>query len=181
MKKIFTLVSLCLLLFNTTAQTKIIAHKSHSGTSEAFSASDDDNFGLSPEFQSRLDTVIKLTNNRVIEIFHIPAYENSERIVDTMTNHPVFNNPEVSLDSMKKRYPNVEFIGFDQPVKTQKKSKKHRARASLSNMSFSNENTNGGSGTMMLTGISLLLFMIIALLLWRSQTGATNKRISCKS
>jgi hypothetical protein len=174
MKKIFTLVSLFLLLFNTTAQTKIIAHKSHSGTSEGFSASDDDNFGLPSQFRSRLDTVIKLTNNRVIEIFHIPAFENSERVVDTMTNHPVFNNPEVSLDSMKKRYPNVEFIGFDQPTKTPKKSKKHRARASLSIMSFSDENTNEGSGVRILTGLSLLLFMIITLLLWKSQTRKTN-------
>lgn len=173
MKRIFTLVSLLLLLFNTTAQTKIIAHKSHSGTSGDFSVSDyDDNLGLSLEFKLQLDTVIKLTNNSVIEIFHLP-HNNSERIVDTMTNHPVFNNPEVSLDSMKKRYPSVEFIGFDTPTKTQKKSKKQRMRASLY-MSFSDESTNKGSGLTILKGISLLLFVVTALLLWRNQARTQN-------
>ena len=100
------LVTLILISYSTTAQTKLIAHKSHSGTSENFSAENyPDNFGLRepyfPVYKVKL-----LPNNCVVE------YREQKRN-DTICDHPYYSG-RYTLDQIKTFYPeNIEFIGFE--------------------------------------------------------------------
>ena len=107
-----------LLTGSVSAQTAIIAHKSHSGTAATFAFADPGNFGLPP---TRLVRVTKVSDTSVIMT---NSRGGSERN-DTIYYHPVFSDPNITVDSMQKLYyDEVEFKGFDKkPSKEKTKAK----------------------------------------------------------
>jgi len=103
-----TLLSL-LVLFTTSVfgQTTIIAHKSHSGTAATFFAEPSSNFGEPP---SRVVSIEKLNDTTVIQ--HWDQWHWRDQ--DTLYNHPILSDPNISVDSMKKIYNyGVEFKNFE--------------------------------------------------------------------
>lgn len=105
MKKIFLLI-LLFLSYAAITQTKLIAHKSHSGNSENFSAENySDNFGLvEPYFPV---TKLKLLPNNCVVQYR------EHKLNDTLCEHPYFSG-KYTLEQIKKFYPeNTEFIGFE--------------------------------------------------------------------
>lgn len=132
--------------FTTFNQTKIISHKSHSGSNSTFHKAlknklfdiGDSNFGVAPEIlvrNAKLDSVIKISKEKVIMVTSETCQDlyrdQTEHLWragrDTVSNHPVFNT-EITVDSMKeilaKQYyfnneiNNTVFIGFDAPIIT---------------------------------------------------------------
>lgn len=95
---------------STFAQTKLIAHKSHSGKLSTFSIKTEGNFGLSawpvPE------KVIKLSDSTLVEVGHMEGMGVSHEYRDTILikSHSCFS--EGAHPGEKARYENVEFIGF---------------------------------------------------------------------
>ncbi len=129
MKKVnFTFLALFILNFAYFAQTKQVAHKSHSGTEENYSADEyTDNFGLyEPYFP--VEKVILTDKNCLVEV-------RSNKQSDTMCNHPYLTG-QYTFTEIKAFYAEgVKFYGFENkfyndsiPVKQQnpknKKSKK---------------------------------------------------------
>lgn len=110
-----------LLAGNLTAQTKIIALKSHSGDMTALKDEKDGNFGIAP---TRLDSVIKIGANCVVEI-------NNFGFRDTVYEHPYFLNPDVSLQELKQRFPRIHFVGFDKEWKPNTKKKSKSSKSTL--------------------------------------------------
>ncbi|MBS1910484.1 MAG: hypothetical protein JST22_00735 [Bacteroidetes bacterium] len=84
-------------------QTMMIAHRSHSGTVETFRTSGEDNFGLPPR---RIDSVMKLNDSTALE------YSNQGN--DTVLNHHYWNNPRIGVDSLRKLFPGINFIGYEE-------------------------------------------------------------------
>lgn len=104
----------CLSTINSIGQTKLISHKSHSGSNKSFvlamktnnSSIKESNFGMAPQRfvrNSKLDSVILLSDNVAImitsETCHSEEYDNprdrSSKSLwsagrDTVFNHPVF-------------------------------------------------------------------------------------------
>lgn len=117
--KTWILVSGLLLLGNLSAQTKMIALKSHSGELTALKNEKDGNFGIAP---TRLDSVVKIGANCVVEI-------NNYGFRDTVYEHPYFLNPDMSLQELQQRFPRIHFVGFDKkwPTSIQKKSKRTKS------------------------------------------------------
>lgn len=99
-------------------QTKRIAHKSHSGKANTFSRYSENNFGL-PAMQ--LDSVKKTTDAKFI-LYRSYGYKSARAIVDTLSGHVHFNNPAISVDSLRVLYPETKFIGFE-PAKAHKDKK----------------------------------------------------------
>jgi len=127
--KLFLISLSIILTLNSYCQTKVIAHKSRSGNMAYFSAlKGPDNIGNPPEMMENLrintmlypildtsfklpirhDSIIKLSDSLII---FIPA--DTLRPTKTITNNPLFTNPEISLDSIRRQRPGIIFIGFD--------------------------------------------------------------------
>jgi hypothetical protein len=85
------------------AQTKMIAHRSHAGSDETFTAEGSDNFGLGPT--RRIDSVLKLSDSVVIEFSNFGD--------DTVEGRKGWNDPTISLDSLRAKHPRIKFIGFE--------------------------------------------------------------------
>ena len=124
MKQLFLFVCLC--FFGTTAwtQTKLIAHKSHSGSAKSFKYSlhlkalskGESNFGIAPQRMvrnSRLDTVRLLPDSRVVMITSESCYwedhggrpESNPELwsagKDTLNGHPLFNAEHTPMEIRK--------------------------------------------------------------------------------
>jgi len=124
MKHFFLFV--CLGFFGTTAwsQTKLIAHKSHSGSAKSFTYSlhsktfnkGESNFGQAPQRMvrnSRLDTVRLLPDARVVMITSESCYwedyggrpESNPELwsagKDTLNGHPLFNAEHTPIEIRK--------------------------------------------------------------------------------
>lgn len=143
---LFFLIILTFLVFDLRAQTKIIAHKSHSGKSNdkylnhSFTIGDHwfSNFGAAPQKfirNAHLDSVLYI-NDSITVMFtsthcqDLYDYSNDETLwkagKDTLINHPVFSQ-KIEVDSMKeiikKQYyfknkiSDVKFIHFDKRQK----------------------------------------------------------------
>lgn len=109
------LLSICLYTAGF-AQTKMIAHKSHSGLPADFSLEGDDNYGNPP---MHMDTLIWLSDTSIVEIMSYGYGDTGRR--DTVYNHPYFNRPGISLEEIQSMYPNYTvFIGFDKKAKEQR-------------------------------------------------------------
>ncbi len=118
----YFLLSTAIFLFlsistNSYSQTKMIAHKSHSGSSKTFTPNSAGNFGEPFHFQ--LDTIVKLTDTSVVEIRTFMEM----REVDTIFNHRLCNNPEIGFDSLKIYYPHIALIGFEESANKEQENK----------------------------------------------------------
>lgn len=181
---LFFIVVLSLKLFG---QTKLIAHKSHSGSMEGFSINTVDNFGLGEPYIS-LQKAIKLEDGRVIiakisgqldwinkNVHSIDKTTFLKNVIehngtiDTLSQHPVWNNPNIGIDSLKVLYGNeIEYIGFDKAIKkTQKEVKRKKANAPLV-LPPSSSNPNGNL-PLLIIAISLLMIIMI-FYNWRKKT-----------
>ncbi len=106
------------------AQTAKIAFKSHGGDmNDFFTTLDMDNdFGLPAK---TIQKIIKTSDTTVVEVAEIMG----KTVTDTVLNHPYCNNPDVSLDSLKRIYPSkTKFVGFEN-AKKKKKEEKAKKRA----------------------------------------------------
>jgi hypothetical protein len=121
MNNSFLLLILVLVTAGAQAQTKLIAHKSHSGSALHFRGSDFGNFG-NYEPPVILKEVKKINDTTAVTTSNILGQE----LVDTLYHHPLFSDPAMTKDSLTKLYNNeVEFKDFDkkktktkQPVRT---------------------------------------------------------------
>ncbi len=122
--KLITVIILIVLSLSAKSQTRRIAHKSHSGKASTYSVFGKDNFGLP---SSKLDSVLKISDKKVVT-YESYKYKNAKAIIDTLKEHYHFTNNTIGLDSLKKLYPGVKFIGF---IKTNKtlNSKKIKSNA----------------------------------------------------
>jgi len=120
-KSIIFLVTLIVMSSQAFCQTKMIAHKSHSGKAKTFSIKGNDNFGL-PSHQKTIDSIIKISQKKIIVISHNYGIER-----DTMeiTAHPYFKDSKLSFDSIKKAHPTVKFIGFKEKTRGSAHNPKH--------------------------------------------------------
>jgi hypothetical protein len=115
---LITFIALNLSIFG---QTKIIALKSHSGNSAFIENETDGNFGISPV---RLDSVVKIGPNCIVEIDNRGGR-------DTIFKHPSFLNPNIKLEELKKQYPRIKFVGFEEDWKESKGLKRKPHKGSL--------------------------------------------------
>jgi hypothetical protein len=172
-KAVLLLIALIISNSGIQAQTKIIALKSHSGQMRALEFSGTDNFGLPSQ---TIKTITLLSDTSVVISYTTRYYQN-----DTVYHHLYCNNPEISLDSLKKIYPEVSFIGFEKkdfkkPVSTPEKKRK---KGSLFEWLIpgASGNTNGGRP---LEAFILCLTVILAFLIYRAQD-RTSKPVTEKS
>jgi hypothetical protein len=115
------------------SQTQLIAHRSHGGAIESFKAGREDDFGTSPEMEYRMskkglsigiiDSVIRLSDTSAIEIGRGTMSPGSEArgipgtVRDTVYRDHYWNNPRIPVDSLRKLFPEITFIGFERPRK----------------------------------------------------------------
>lgn len=113
--------SILLLLFfpiAISAQTSLIAHKSHSGNAKSFGASFSGDFGgiMPPgnfgEPPARMIQVVKLTDSTVL--MKNEEWGGRGLSADTFYHHPLFSDPNITVDSLKKIFgEDVEFTNFE--------------------------------------------------------------------
>ncbi len=111
-----------LLSYPLAAQTKLIAYKSHAGDLDFFipDAQPEDDYGMPPP---RIVKIEKVNDSTIVETSDV--YWNGRYVTDTVVHHPYFSNPELSLETIKKRYrKDVEFLGFEQKLRKEKKKGK---------------------------------------------------------
>ncbi|TND01484.1 MAG: hypothetical protein FD123_4255 [Bacteroidetes bacterium] len=138
------------------AQTKRIAHKSHSGSDAAFSNAGHDDFGNPPP---RADTLIWINDSTVVQV------DRWYRSRDTIVNHHYFQDPKVSLDSLKKIYPRTVFVGFENKKAPGKKEKNVKRNSACINRGVSDEPGNT-------TGLLVLILVAgtaVAAWTWKSE------------
>jgi hypothetical protein len=99
------------------AQTKLVAHRSHSGRAETFTSSGVDNFGGPPPEDPTASRIV----TRVVRLNDSLAVEYSNSGTDTTLHHPFWNNPKIGVDSLRKAFPSISFEGYKEPVKTSKR------------------------------------------------------------
>ena len=119
MKTKYLLFSSFLLLFCFTlqAQTKIIAHKSHSGKPATFNIHSTHNFGLTPIITT--DTVIHVSDSVFVAIMSEEFSKSSWRdTVKYSAKNKRYYLRHIflgkSLDELKEEMPNTVFIGFEE-------------------------------------------------------------------
>lgn len=109
---------LLLLLFPiaASAQTALIAHKSHSGNAKSFGASFSSNFGgIMPPGNfgappARMIAVTKLSDSTVV----MKNDKWGGFSEDTIYHHPILSDPNITVDSLKKIFgEDVEFTNFE--------------------------------------------------------------------
>lgn len=165
-----TLISLCTLTLQ--AQTKYIAYKSHAGDMDYFMSDEqpEDDFGLPP---TRMTKIKKINDSTVVE--YAKEWGSPNTITDTVVNHIYCSNPNISVDSLKKIYPEgIELEGFEQkpkemPIKKEKSEKKNtkldekkeQIRAEIPSP-FSNNNNDGNAPLFILMAIAYCSIVFIA-------------------
>lgn len=106
--RLFLLLAFFSLSLSITAQTKLLHHRSHSGSLATFDASSPGNFGL--PFNYEIIQVIWHSDSMVVEVAQFGPQEKC----DTFYFHPVYLEQSISLDSIKRMMgPEVEFIDFE--------------------------------------------------------------------
>ncbi|HVZ41887.1 MAG TPA: hypothetical protein VHI13_21575 [Candidatus Kapabacteria bacterium] len=124
------------------SQTMMIAHRSHGGTVETFSTDGQDNFGLPPR---RIDSVMKLTDSTALE------YSNQGN--DTVLNHHYWNNPRIGVDSLRRLFPGINFIGYEEKKSsTQNGLPKRRGGRRYSLDATAGSESNRGRALLVLLG-----------------------------
>jgi hypothetical protein len=115
--KLIALVVLLMISLQAFCQTKLIAHRSHSGKIGTFRITNSaDNFGLPSE---KIDSIIKISNTKILEISN-----RGNRGTFKIKDHPYFKfyfkNPQGSIDSLKKVYPKIKFVDFEKDFSKKK-------------------------------------------------------------
>lgn len=102
---------LCFTSFAAFSQTKQIAHKSHSGTSDDFNPTEyADNFGLDENAIYHTEKV-KYINEKCVVQYGVNYHK--QKRTDTLCNHPYFSG-QYSLEQIKTFYPeDTKFEGFE--------------------------------------------------------------------
>jgi hypothetical protein len=129
--RFFGFISMLFFITNYSAQTKIIAHKSHSGNTRTFSKGyqkmlfdiGSSNFGHAPQRivkRARLDSLIFLTDTSQVMVTSYSCTKNTNNQSsiwkpgrDTVYNHPLFSK-KYSLDSIKLVLKDQYF--FENPI-----------------------------------------------------------------
>jgi hypothetical protein len=154
MKATYLIIASLLLLggMRVSAQTKMIAHLSHSGSIESFDASGVDNFGLAPR---HIDSVLRLTDTSAIE------FSNYGR--DTVTNPAYGNNWKIISDSLRRQFPNVKFVGFE------KKKRHAELEGGCRHGSWTFTACGGHHGMLHLGLLTAAIVSVLACCLWRAE------------
>jgi len=190
MKNIFFL-SLILCIQNIgVSQTKVIAHKSHSGNMALFSTvAGPDNIGemmidlnekltarpLNPLLfidKSLVDSLIKITDSSLIQISKIPVQDSLIRQIDTIVYYPFETDVKnLPTQDLKSYYPpEVIFIGFDslkeeepiiQPIEPVDTVQKSSKKSSLLPQINGGDNTNHFNGAYGTSFLVLILFILM--------------------
>ena len=139
-------------VMQASGQTEIVAHKSHDGTVRSFEIDGEDNFGLPPKM---LDSVFRISDTSAIEFSNFG--------IDTLHRHRHWNNPAIGLDSLRRLYPGVVFIGFE------KKRKAEIIRYPERGAGYSGVQDAADSRTGWLALLCSLAFPVVAYSIWRSE------------
>ena len=125
MKPIIWLLVISSITLQGFAQTKIIAHKSHSGTPTSFSTLSPDNFGyIAPLWEDKMygaKKVIKLTDSVYVVVR--PKEMGRARMVHPGITDTVFFSGSSFLkgppskEEILERYPNIQLVGFNDDSK----------------------------------------------------------------
>ena len=108
--------------FLSGAQTGLIAHKSHSGSAKSYVFAEFGNFGARIDdihdmkiSEAQLAIPILKEVKKVNDSIVILTQLYSDRVqYDTIYNHPLFSDPNMTVDSLKKSFfSDVEFKNFD--------------------------------------------------------------------
>jgi hypothetical protein len=103
------------------AQTKAIAHKSHSGKINTMNKGTRDNFGLNPDhYKLHVDSIERISPTLIL--FYKQSYRDEGVLRDSIFLNTNPNNLVTVLDSLKKVYPKAKFKGFDTAVRSKKKN-----------------------------------------------------------
>ena len=162
MKPIFFIVILSLVASQgVLCQTKIIAHKSHSGKNITFIVDNsENNFGLRDPI---IDSIRKIPNQSVV------LY--TDQGIDTIRNYQYWDLP---LDSLKKYYgSHVKFIGFDKNYMP-KKSNDSKVRRKKSHIGFFAMNTNYTNGNGLLVLYVSIFILLSSFFIWRTERKKMN-------
>ena len=94
------------------SQTKTIYHKSHSGESVHFDPGNPGNLGMvDPRYM--IDLIEKINDSTVVHYQTFTGTNREKEPRDTIRNDDRWTGENVNLDSLQKRYPAAEFIGFE--------------------------------------------------------------------
>ena len=165
MKNLF--ITLAIFLFHivtTSAQTKIIALKSHSGNIKELSLNGSDDFGKLAE--DRLKRVTRLSDTSAEEVYGIPG-SNDNDVQRIVYHHMFYNNPAISVDSLRRIYPGVWFFGFDKqaPIKMPKLQPIKKKFGLSIFFPFDNNDNNTS-----LFGLGIFIFtVVLAFIMWKNQ------------
>lgn len=125
MKKCFLLIAAFLFISGLQAQTKRIAHLSHSGAVDELDFTLGDNFGV-VYMPFVVDSFVRLDSSRVISIIQ-NAESQTEIWRDTLVNPPHINDPLRFMDSVRReplerrelqRLERISFSGFGTDAET---------------------------------------------------------------
>jgi hypothetical protein len=104
--------ALLLLTLTGFSQTKTIYHKSHNGESANFDPGNPGNFGMvDPRYM--IDLIEKINDSTVVHYQTFSGTNREKQPRDTIQNDDRWTGKHVNLDSLQKRYPAAEFIGFE--------------------------------------------------------------------
>ncbi|MCA6361509.1 MAG: hypothetical protein IM638_00590 [Bacteroidetes bacterium] len=96
------LLLLSLLVLSVHAQTERIAAQSHNGTVQAQTPG---NIPGNPVIHLHIDSIVFVNDSTVRQ------YTNFGNHV--VHHHPIANDPKISLDSLRKIYPDTKLVGFE--------------------------------------------------------------------
>lgn len=146
--KTLTFFAACLFSIAGFGQTKLISHRSHSGSNAHFRTAIENNlfdignsnFGLVVEFKDRVDTVIMKSNNSIIVLRKRTRIVNGEIRTTTFTRDTLTKSTAPvlfeanSMDSLKVQVESMFkpavldsatlFIGFDKKFRQKKRTGK---------------------------------------------------------
>ena len=128
MKQLFSFLFLLSITLYSSAQTKIIAHKSHSGNMQHLSIKGAGNFGLD-ERMFIIDSIIRISETHLVQINRIGQRDTLE-----IEKYPAFSDPYSSLEDVFATHEDVTFIGFDDykmPVEKEKETEEEQTSRPL--------------------------------------------------
>jgi len=161
----FILLATALLASTTVAwsQTKLIAHRSHSGQPHTMTLDADDNFGDPPMLIMKLE---KFQDSMVIQ--YSDAWHN-QRDTFLIKDHPYFRKLEKGEVRIPGVYSGAELIGFDEDEKASKTKKRKEGKQKENGIGLlSFFSGNGGSPFMTLLLSVFGACLLLGTILWKT-------------